>query len=412
MLPEREQAIEARMMFAKRRILFVSEAVTLAHMARPLVLARALSKEGYEVHFACPDSQALWLKGEEFRRWPINCISTDQFIGALERGAPPYTKNILRGYVEEDLSILDEVRPDLVVGDFRLSLTVSCPLRSVPYANVCNAYWSPYCSDLSYPLPNHPAIHLIGLAATSVLFRVMAPFFLRLHTRVYNGLRRAYGLPALGDLRNIYTYGDHVLYADIPSMVSMVDLPANHHFIGPVLWSPPVDFPEWWGEDGKRSIYVTLGSSGDVSLLDQILSALIDMPYEVMVATGSRVTPHIRAANIKVADYVPGVEAARRASLVICNGGSPTVYQALSQGKPILGIPSNMDQFLNMRGVEQARAGKLLRTQHAEPERIRKVVCELLESSVYRNSARRLGEEIASFPSGSMLVEFVAQWLV
>lgn len=399
------------MMFAKRRILFVSEAVTLAHVARPLVLAQALSKEGYEVHFACPDSQTHWLKGQAIQHWPLNCISTEQFIGALGRGVPPYTKRILESYVEEDLRILDELKPDLVVGDFRLSLTVSCPLRGVPHANICNAYWSPYCSDLSYPLPDHPAIRFIGLTAMSALFRVMAPFFLGRHARVYNELRRAHGLPELGDLRSIYTHGDHVLYADIPSLVSLIDLPANHHFIGPILWSPPVDLPEWWGQDGKRSIYVTLGSSGDASLLDRILDALIAMPYEVMVATGSRVIPHIKAANIKVADYLPGIEAAARACLIICNGGSPTVYQALSQGKPILGIPANMDQFLNMRGVEQAQSGILLRTQHAKPARLRAVVRELLEDSVYRNNARRLGEEVVRYPSGHLLTELVEQWI-
>ena len=34
-----------------RRILFVAEAVTLAHVARPCVLAQAINGHGYQVHF-------------------------------------------------------------------------------------------------------------------------------------------------------------------------------------------------------------------------------------------------------------------------------------------------------------------------------------------------------------------------
>ena len=46
---------------------------------------------------------------------------------------------------------------------------------------------------------------------------------------------------------------------------------------------------------------------------------------------------------------------------MVCNGGSPTVTQALLAGKPVLGLCSNMDQFLNMRSVEASGAGIMLR---------------------------------------------------
>lgn len=37
----------------RRRILFVAEAVTLAHVVRPFALAQSLDPSRYEVHFAC-----------------------------------------------------------------------------------------------------------------------------------------------------------------------------------------------------------------------------------------------------------------------------------------------------------------------------------------------------------------------
>jgi len=37
---------------SRMRILFMAEAVTLAHVARPAVLAQGLNPSDYEVHFA------------------------------------------------------------------------------------------------------------------------------------------------------------------------------------------------------------------------------------------------------------------------------------------------------------------------------------------------------------------------
>lgn len=38
-------------------------------------------------------------------------------------------------------------------------------------------------------------------------------------------------------------------------------------------------------------------------------------------------------------------------------GGSPSSYQSLAEGVPVLGICSNLDQFLAMGRVEKAEAG-------------------------------------------------------
>ena len=44
---------ETRAKYETRRVLFMAEAVTLAHVARPHVLANAMTLEGYDVLVAC-----------------------------------------------------------------------------------------------------------------------------------------------------------------------------------------------------------------------------------------------------------------------------------------------------------------------------------------------------------------------
>ena len=107
------------------RVLFFAEAVSLAHIARPAVLAQALDPERYEVCLASDPRFDQLFTGLPFERRPIYSISTQSFLAALANGSPIYKTSTLRRYVEDDLELIRAWKPDVVVGDFRLSLAVS-----------------------------------------------------------------------------------------------------------------------------------------------------------------------------------------------------------------------------------------------------------------------------------------------
>ena len=63
----------------KPRVLFFAEAVTLAHVTRPIVLAKALDTKRYDVQLAC-DPRYLSLFGElPFQIHPIYSMSFHSF---------------------------------------------------------------------------------------------------------------------------------------------------------------------------------------------------------------------------------------------------------------------------------------------------------------------------------------------
>ena len=84
--------------------------------------------------------------------------------------------------------------------------------------------------------------------------------------------------------------------------------------------------------DDKPIVYVTMGSSGSNRDLDAVLDALASVHCSVLAATATGDPAHYARANAFVAKYLPGDAAARRARLVVCNGGSPTSHQALAAG--------------------------------------------------------------------------------
>jgi UDP:flavonoid glycosyltransferase YjiC (YdhE family) len=187
-------------------------------------------------------------------------------------------------------------------------------------------------------------------------------------------------------------------------------MPSNHRYLGPVTWSPPVAAPPWW--DGLPSalplVYVTLGSSGQGALLATVLDALAGLPVTVIAATAGKPMPATMPANAHVASYLPGEDAARRASLVVCNGGSPTSQQALAAAVPVLGIAGNLDQFLNMQGIVAAGAGALLRADRLGAAAVRQGVEALLNQPQAYGAALRIAQQFRHYPAGERFAALVA----
>ncbi|CAH1385951.1 glycosyltransferase [Candidatus Nitrotoga sp. M5] len=398
---------------SKPVVLLVAEAVTLAHFARIVTLARALDPSTYEVVIASDPRYINLEKNFDCEFHPIRSIPSAEFEQALNKGKPLYSVETLTNYVEDDLKLLDSVKPDLVVGDFRLSLAVSAPLRHIPYAAVVNAYWSPF-ADTNYPVPDLPITRILGIRLAQKLFDAARPIAFALHARPLNQLRRRYGLPSLGlDIKNAYTWGDHVLYADTSEVVPTRNLPAHHRYLGPVLWTAKTPLPQWWSSlpEDRPVVLLTLGSSGQADLLPMVLTALSRLPLTVIVATAGKVALADTPANAYIIDYLPLDIATRRSKVIICNGGSLTTYQALTSGLPIIGLCSNMDQLLNMVAIERLGAGISLRAANVQPGQLKDAVHTLLSNPTYARTAEQTGEQFRQVDAGQRFRTFISEVL-
>lgn len=392
-------------------VLFVAEAVTLAHVARPAVLAQALDENRYKIFFATDPRYNELFPGLSGCRYDIWSVSSEDFLHALSSGSPVYSNRTLERYVEDDLELIDKLKPDLIVGDFRLSLSVSARIRNIPYATISNAYWCVYSSN-KYTVPQLPMTRLLGVGLSQVLFDMVRPFVFGLHCIPMNNVRRKYGLKSLGhDLRAVYTDADEVLLADVPDYFPISEEAVNHRYLGPVLWSPSHKIPSWWKDvDRTRPVvYVTLGSSGCIELLPCVLEALSRLPVTVIATTAGRSVLESIPDNVLVSEFIPGDEATGMAALVICNGGSLTTYQAIQNGTPILGIVSNLDQHLNMYYLSRAGIGESIRSEKTNVQQIHKLVARMLGDPLYGNAAENARQIANHYNSPARFSDFVQE---
>ncbi len=391
------------------RVLFVSEAVTLAQVVRLATLARSLDPARHEVHFAAAHFDEMIFAGTPFVRHRIRSLAPDTVAARVASGRRIYGPRTLGRYVGEERALLRALRPGLVVGDLRLSLSVSAPLERTPYASLINAYWSPHAVREDFPLPDHPIVKLLGVRLAARYFPKARPSVFRHFARPVNALRTRNGLSPLGSLGDVLTHGDHTLFPDVPALIPTRNLPAHQKYLGPVLWSPPVPLPPWWGavDPQRPTIYVTLGSSGRVEHLPLVVDVAAGLGYQVLVATAGRSKLGVVPRHVYVADYLPGHLAARRAALVVSNGGSTTGYQALAEGRPVLGIAANLDQYLAMTAIADAGAGLLLRSGTLAREPLADALGRLVSDPLFTQAAARLRDEFTRWNAAATFAAFV-----
>lgn len=396
----------------KKRILFVGEGGSLAHIVRPLVLAQLLDPNRFEIHFAC----ALWYKWlldhSGFTYHPLPTMTRDDFRLHLSAGKPLYDRKTLEEYVPAELDLFKKIEPDLVIGDFRISLGISTQIVKLPFAAIANAFWSPNAIGKKL-VPDLDFVKIIGRPLAQFIFNFAYPIAAKyIHSHGFNAVRKAYGLRPFESLEEIYTFGEWVLYTDIPSLAPTKSMGEHEQYMGPILDMPQIEQPSWWKQwpTDKPIVYVGLGSTGNISLMENIVEALGQMNVTVLLATAQRVNFEKWPKNFFIAPYISGLEASQQAQLVLYNGGSGSVYQALSAGCPVLGFPTNMDQFLCMALIETKGAGKRIIGNEATIDKIKANVHEILTTPSYKKSAEQLAIEINAHNVTKNFPNFIDAW--
>ena len=103
--------------------------------------------------------------------------------------------------------------------------------------------------------------------------------------------------------------------------------------------------------------YVSMGSTGDANNMRRILVSLRDAGWQVMTTVGRHGGS---SAGVFTTPFARGSTLLRQSDVMICHGGSGTVYQAVSQGVPIIGVATFHDQEINLERVEALNWGVAL----------------------------------------------------
>jgi len=394
-----------------KKIVFAPASGVMSHVVRCLVVGRALKKRGHEVIFAglpkyLQDPSVVF--PGEFGYYPLPDFTTDEAMESLRSMKRHYTRETIVSHIEEELKMFEELKPELVVSDFRLTMYISARVAKVPLASFLNARWlGPHFHGAYHAPDTHPVPlamkRMFGTRLADALWIRVLNLIQRYKLSPYYYASKKYHLEKKSLIPDLVE-GDYNLILDTELLGPTRDLPPNFLQVGPVIWSPDLPLPSWVKDlDRKRPvIYVTMGSSGHTDLFRMILDTFRGSRYQVIVSTGGQID--LRKDEIPedfyVEKYLPGDKIMEMADIVICHGGNQTVYQAVQAGTPTIVIATHLDQEWGGEMLEEHQAGIFLTIIRVlrDPSLLLQSVNRMFEKLyLYHANMKLLKEDLARY---------------
>lgn len=375
---------------------------SLAHAGRLARLGEKLGERGHKiVYFGAPgwfgDPAILKNRVNDVRVLPEPYLAAAISGARGERG--PDEVDLFSEALEQDRAALGDDPVDLVVVDNRRSMNVAAELARIPVVSLTNAQllgsrcaFEPTVDEIYDILlpsrgqwPPLASVHRGPSPSTTTQALQSVP----LDARILERIGRAGGRmrPTVDSL----CLGDRTVVLDPPSVLPTRNLPLYAIQPGPIFPRLHVDLPEWWPElDPDRPVvYLTFGATGRAQDLREVIDALAQTQAQVVISTGDLTAVPEGAFGARLMPADPVFE---RADLVVCHGGTLTVYHALSHGTPVITMPTHMEQAVSTAAL--ARTGAVWSLPRmacaAEPERLIELVARALASPELSEAARVL----------------------
>lgn len=404
------------------KILCIPYTHTLSHISRPLSVAVELRRRNHEVIFAGESHKKVFIEQEGFHVLPLYEPDPELLYGNIRSGKIRFVSNSdIEKMISADLALFAEVKPDLVLTDGRITAAISTHIAKLKHAAIVNVSSTEYRAIPYVPffewLPEWMAkrdgflwetLERVNLSLEMTVFDTIMGTF--------NTLSKQYGTVSPVTATNCLTGKDLTLLPDIPEYFPTRNLPANYHYIGPLTWHQNLQKPSWWPpETGNRPVvYITMGTTGISDFFETIYETFKGSEFTVVMSTGGQ-TKNLATQSgcIYIHDYLDGDMVMELSDLVVCHGGNGTIYQALSHGKPIIGIPTIPDQNFNMRRVEALGVGRMITWDKYinHPHELLDVIAGMLSSDTCRLNAQKLQQRIHDYNSCNIAADIIERLL-
>jgi MGT family glycosyltransferase len=285
------------------------------------------------------------------------------------------------------------LQPDALLTDMNAyGAVVAAEATGLPWASIQPTL-------LAYPTDEIPPFGFglkpiggpVGRMRNRVMNRLMVSVYSKAMMPGINRLRADAGLAPLPDaIQHVIRPDRLIVLTGEPLEYPRTGLPDMFRHVGPQIWEPEEDAPDWLLEDGDPWVLVTCSTEyqGDETLARAAIEALRDEPVRVVVTLADAYGADLPSApNARVERFVPHGHVLERAAAVVCHGGMGIVQKSVTAGVPLAVVPFGRDQPEVARRVTECGAGVTLPSKKLTPERLRLAVREAI--------AKRPGAEAA-----------------
>lgn len=369
----------------------------------PLVpLAETLEANGHEVAFSSTPSVGPDITANGFTFFPVGVDETPEVVRERQHlqatSEPGAHGNYMQEYVfagvraernlPDLLNLISHWQPDILIRE--------------------NTEYAGYIAAESLRRP-HAAFQITA-------FR---PHLIDVVTEPLNRLHASVGLPPDHHLNALYRY---LLLTPRPPILwnPAAPMPPTTHAFHYVAFNRSGEeaLPDWIAHMPKQpTVYASLGTVFNhmTALLSSILEGLRDEPVNLILSVGRNTDPQIfgeQPPNVHIERYIPQSLLLPHCDLLVTQGGSGTMMDALSHGLPMVMVPIGADQPENCQRCAELGVARVLGRGERTAQAIRGAVREILRNPQYTRNAQQIQQAIEAQPTLDFAVSLLERLAV
>lgn len=354
------------------------------HVMRFATLARAFGRRGHEPVLVLKDlTHAEALLGDQ----ALTVLQAPLWLGDVS-GLPPaasFAETLLRlGFLHPDAltglcrawrSLIALCKPDVLVCDYAPTALLATRGLGLPRVNIGESFGMP---PRTQPLPTYRP------------WRPESPLRVaQAEQHALNGANAALanlGQPPLRCLADLLAVDDEIItsHAEFEQYPSRVD----GRYAGPLPNPAQGVPPDWPLVDGPRVFaYIKPGTRD----FEPVLKALRALDVSAVVhAPGVSTTLQHRylAANIRFSEQPLRMDdVCRECDIGICHAGASTVQALVTAGKPLLLLPTHVEQMMSSKAVQHLGAGLVVDFERPTPD-LRRLIKRLIDEPTFAAAAQ------------------------
>lgn len=286
-----------------------------------------------------------------------------------------YKTELIEKMVDEQITILKKINADLIVRFFNPTISISAHILNIPQIVVISGTFTPLYFKSGYvTFPENYENYLTRIIPKQIKNQITTHILLHSKYKIknFNNVAKKYKIKKFSSVHDLLL-GDYNLICDDLYLLGIKpnkNFP-KENFVGPI-WgmdldisnnkskSIPEDVKSHLQKEGKK-ILLTMGSVCDKELYLKILNALNETNYNV-IAIFNKILKNGEipklGENILLKKFVPSIRAINEnVDIAIIHGGRGTMYTAIYSGKPIIGMPFQIEQQFNIDCIVRKGAG-------------------------------------------------------